>query len=143
MSVSGPTVANLAAPLLPAAAVPVVWTVLGYSFPAGAMIVGLGAAMLVRGFRTFREKTPQIRIVDLIITAIVMLTTAVWILRGQPDPLDALGAGIGFGMLGEGIITRGPAVWDALAGKGGPAAAPSPAEPSPPVETAARAARPD
>ena len=102
----------------PAATVPVIWTVLGYSFPAGSMCVGLFTCFLVRLFITLDTPGPKRWLLDMIITGIAMLVTAVWIAEHQVDLFAALGTGGMCGAVGAGIITffkrRGQSAIDAL-----------------------------
>jgi hypothetical protein len=103
---------------VPSVTVPVIWSVLGYSFPAGSMIVGLLACFMVRLFITFDTPGPKRWVLDSIITGLAMLITAVWIVEHQVDLFAALGTGGGAGAVGTGIITffkrRGQSAIDAL-----------------------------
>lgn len=83
---------------------PAQWQVLGYTFPAGAMIVGLLAALMARVFVTRTEKGPRDRILDIIIMGVVLLTTAVWIATRHCGLWEALGTGLGFGTAGALIL---------------------------------------
>lgn len=87
-----------------AASVPVVWSFFGYHFPAGSMIVGLLACLMVRLFITFDATGPRRWLVDGIVTGLALLCTAVWIAEQQVDLFAALGTGGGLGALGNGII---------------------------------------
>lgn len=103
---------------VPSVTVPVIWSFLGYSFPAGSMIVGLLACFMVRLFITFDTPGPKRWVLDSIITGLAMLITAVWIVEHQVDLFAALGTGGGAGAVGTGIITffkrRGQSAIDAL-----------------------------
>ena len=103
---------------VPSVTVPVIWSVLGYSFPAGSMIVGLLACFMVRLFITLDAPGPKRWILDAIVTGLAMLITAVWIVEHQVDLFAALGTGGGAGAVGAGIITffkrRGQSAIDAL-----------------------------
>lgn len=103
---------------VPSVTVPVIWSVLGYSFPAGSMIVGLLACFMVRLFITLDAPGPKRWLLDGIVTGIAMLCTAVWIVEHQVDLFAALGTGGGAGAIGAGIITlfkrRGQSAIDAL-----------------------------
>jgi hypothetical protein len=103
---------------VPSVTVPVIWSVLGYSFPAGSMIVGLLACFMVRLFITLDAPGPKRWILDGIVTGLAMLITAVWIVEHQVDLFAALGTGGGAGAVGAGIITffkrRGQSAIDAL-----------------------------
>jgi hypothetical protein len=103
---------------VPSVTVPVIWSVLGYSFPAGSMIVGLLACFMVRLFITLDAPGPKRWLLDGIVTGIAMLCTAVWIVEHQIDLFAALGTGGGAGAIGAGIITlfkrRGQSAIDAL-----------------------------
>jgi hypothetical protein len=90
---------------VPSVTVPVIWSVLGYSFPAGSMIVGLPACFMVRLFITLDVPGPKRWILDGIVTGLAMLITAVWIVEHQVDLFAALGTGGGAGAVGAGIIT--------------------------------------
>ena len=100
---------------VPSVTVPVIWSILGYSFPAGSMIVGLLACFMVRLFITLDAPGPKRWIIDGIVTGLAMLITAVWIVEHQVDLFAALGTG---GAVGAGIITffkrRGQSAIDAL-----------------------------
>jgi len=102
----------------PSVSVPVIWTFLGYDFPAGSMIVGLLACFMVRLFITFDTPGPKRWVLDSIITGLAMLITAVWIVEHQVDLFAALGTGGALGAIGTGIITffkrRGQSAIDAL-----------------------------
>ena len=103
---------------VPALSVPVVWSFLGYSFPAGSMIVGLLACLMVRLFITLDTPGPKRWLLDGIVTGISLLSTAVWIAEHQVDLFAALGTGGMCGAVGAGIITffkrRGQSAIDAL-----------------------------
>lgn len=103
---------------VPSVTVPVIWSVLGYSFPAGSMIVGLLACFMVRLFITLDAPGPKRWLLDGIVTGLAMLITAVWIVEHQVDLFAALGTGGGAGAVGAGIITffkrRGQSAIDAL-----------------------------
>ena len=103
---------------VPSVTVPVIWSVLGYSFPAGSMFVGLLACFMVRLFITLDAPGPKRWILDGIVTGLAMLITAVWIVEHQVDLFAALGTGGGAGAVGAGIITffkrRGQSAIDAL-----------------------------
>jgi hypothetical protein len=103
---------------VPGVSVPVIWSFLGYSFPAGSMIVGLLACLMIRLFITLDTPGPKRWLLDMIITGIAMLVTAVWIAEHQVDLFAALGTGGALGAIGTGIITffkrRGQNAIDAL-----------------------------
>ncbi len=98
--------------------VPVIWSFLGYSFPAGSMIVGLLACLMVRLWITLDAAGPKRWLLDGIVTGLALLCTAVWIVEYKVDLFAALGTGGGFGAVGAGIITffkrRGQSAIDAL-----------------------------
>ncbi len=102
----------------PGVTVPVVWSFLGYHFPAGSMIVGLLACLMVRLFITLDTPGPKRWLLDTIVTGIAMLVTAVWIAEHQVDLFAALGTGGTAGAVGAGIISffkrRGQSAIDAL-----------------------------
>lgn len=102
----------------PGVTVPVVWSFLGYHFPAGSMIVGLLACLMVRLFITLDTPGPKRWLLDAIVTGIAMLVTAVWIAEHQVDLFAALGTGGTAGAVGAGIISffkrRGQSAIDAL-----------------------------
>jgi hypothetical protein len=102
----------------PSVTVPVVWSFLGYHFPAGSMVVGLLACLMVRLFITLDTPGPKRWLLDGVITGIAMLVTAVWIAEQQVDLFAALGTGGMTGAIGTGIITffkrRGQSAIDAL-----------------------------
>ena len=102
----------------PGLSVPVIWSFLGYSFPAGSMVVGLLACLMVRLFITLDTPGPKRWLLDGIVTGIALLCTAVWIAEHQVDLFAALGTGGGCGAVGAGIITffkrRGQSAIDAL-----------------------------
>ena len=102
----------------PGVSVPVIWSFMGYSFPAGSMIVGLLACLMIRLFITLDTPGPKRWLLDMIITGIAMLVTAVWIAEQQVDLFAALGTGGALGAIGTGIITffkrRGQNAIDAL-----------------------------
>jgi hypothetical protein len=102
----------------PSVTVPVVWSFLGYHFPAGSMIVGLLACLMVRLFITLDTPGPKRWLLDGVVTGIAMLVTAVWIAEQQVDLFAALGTGGMTGAIGTGIITffkrRGQSAIDAL-----------------------------
>ena len=106
------------APAAPADSVPVVWSVLGYNFPGGSMLVGLLACFMVRLFITLDSPAPKRWLLDGIVTGLAMLITAVWIADKQVDLFAALGTGGMTGAIGAGIITffkqRGQNAIDAL-----------------------------
>lgn len=103
---------------VPGVTVPVVWSFLGYHFPAGSMIVGLLACLMVRLFITLDTPGPKRWLLDGVVTGIAMLTTAVWIAEHQVDLFAALGTGGSCGAVGAGIISffkrRGQSAIDAL-----------------------------
>lgn len=103
---------------VPGVSVPVIWSFLGYSFPAGSMIVGLLACLMVRLFITLDTPGPKRWALDAIVTGIAMLVTAVWIAEQQVNLFAALGTGGALGAIGTGIITffkrRGQSAIDAL-----------------------------
>lgn len=103
---------------VPGVSVPVIWSFMGYSFPAGSMIVGLLACLMIRLFITLDTPGPKRWLLDMIITGIAMLVTAVWIAEQQVDLFAALGTGGALGAIGTGIITffkrRGQNAIDAL-----------------------------
>lgn len=103
---------------VPSVSVPVIWSVLGYSFPAGSMFVGLLACFMVRLFITLDSPGPKRWILDGIVTGLAMLITAVWIVEHQVDLFAALGTGGMTGAIGAGIISffkrRGQSAIDAL-----------------------------
>ena len=80
---------------VPGVSVPVIWSFLGYSFPAGSMIVGLLACLMVRLFITLDTPGPKRWALDAIVTGIAMLVTAVWIAEQQVNLFAALGTGGG------------------------------------------------
>ncbi len=103
---------------VPSVTVPVIWSVLGYSFPAGSMFVGLLACFMVRLFITLDAAGPKRWVLDGIVTGLAMLITAVWIVEHQVDLFAALGTGGMIGAVGAGIITffkkRGQSAIDVL-----------------------------
>jgi hypothetical protein len=103
---------------VPSVSVPVIWTVLGYTFPAGSMFVGLLACFMVRLFITLDAPGPKRWLLDGIVTGLAMLITAVWIVEHQVDLFAALGTGASTGAVGAGIISffkrRGQSAIDAL-----------------------------
>jgi len=103
---------------VPGVSVPVIWSFLGYSFPAGSMIVGLLACLMIRLFITLDTPGPKRWLLDMITTGIAMLVTAVWIAEHQVDLFAALGTGGALSAIGTGIITffkrRGQNAIDAL-----------------------------
>ena len=103
---------------VPSVTVPVIWSFLGYSFPAGSMFVGLLACFMVRLFITLDAAGPKRWFLDGIVTGLAMLITAVWIVEHQVDLFAALGTGGMIGAVGAGIITffkrRGQSAIDAL-----------------------------
>ncbi len=103
---------------VPSVTVPVIWSVLGYSFPAGSMFVGLLACFMVRLFITLDSPGPKRWLLDGIVTGLAMLITAVWIVEHQVDLFAALGTGASTGAVGAGIISffkrRGQSAIDAL-----------------------------
>ena len=103
---------------VPSVTVPVIWSVLGYSFPAGSMFVGLLACFMVRLFITLDAPGPKRWLLDGIVTGLAMLITAVWIVEHQVDLFAALGTGGAAGGVGAGIISffkrRGQSAIDAL-----------------------------
>jgi hypothetical protein len=102
----------------PSVSVPVIWSFLGYSFPAGSMFVGLLACFMVRLFITLDAPGPKRWLLDGIVTGLAMLITAVWIVEHQVDLFAALGTGGMTGAIGAGIISffkrRGQSAIDAL-----------------------------
>jgi hypothetical protein len=104
--------------VVPGATVPVIWSVLGYTFPAGSMFVGLLACFMIRLFITLDAPGPKRWLLDGIVTGLAMLITAVWIVEHQVDLFAALGAGASTGAVGAGIISffkrRGQSAIDAL-----------------------------
>lgn len=85
--------------------VPVVWSFLGYTFPAGSMIVGLLACFMVRLFITLDTPGPKRWALDGIVTGLAMLITGVWIAEHQVDLFAALGTGGTAGGAGALIIS--------------------------------------
>ncbi len=103
---------------VPSVSVPVIWSFLGYSFPAGSMFVGLLACFMVRLFITLDAPGPKRWLLDGIVTGLAMLITAVWIVEHKVDLFAALGTGGMTGAIGAGIISffkrRGQSAIDAL-----------------------------
>ena len=103
---------------VPSVSVPVIWSFLGYSFPAGSMFVGLLACFMVRLFITLDAPGPKRWLLDGIVTGLAMLITAVWIVEHQVDLFAGLGTGGMTGGIGSGIISffkrRGQSAIDAL-----------------------------
>ena len=103
---------------VPSVSVPVIWSFLGYSFPAGSMFVGLLACFMVRLFITLDAPGPKRWLLDGIVTGLAMLITAVWIVEHQVDLFAALGTGGITGAIGAGIISffkrRGQSAINAL-----------------------------
>ena len=66
---------------------------LGYYFPAGSMVVGLLACLMVRLFITLDAPGPKRWLLDGIVTGLALLATAVWIAEQQVDLFAALGTG--------------------------------------------------
>ena len=103
---------------VPSLTVPVVWSVLGYQFPAGSMVVGRSAGFMVRLVITLDAPGPKRWLLDAIVTGLAMLVTAVWIAEHQVDLFAALGTGGMLGAVGAGIISffkrRGQSAIDAL-----------------------------
>ena len=103
---------------VPSVTVPVIWSFLGYSFPAGSMFVGLLACFMVRLFITLDSPGPKRWLLDGIVTGLAMPITAVWIVEHQVDLFAALGTGGMTGAIGAGIISffkrRGQSAIDAL-----------------------------
>jgi hypothetical protein len=102
----------------PPLTVPVVWSFLGYHFPAGSMIVGLLTCLMIRLFITLDGPGPKRWLLDGIVTGLALLVTAVWIAEHQVDLFAALGTGGTAGAVGAGIISffkrRGQSAIDAL-----------------------------
>jgi hypothetical protein len=73
---------------------------------------------MIRLFITLDTPGPKRWLLDMIITGIAMLVTAVWIAEHQVDLFAALGTGGALGAIGTGIITffkrRGQNAIDAL-----------------------------
>ena len=103
---------------VPSVSVPVIWSFMGYSFPAGSMFVGLLACFMVRLFITLDAPGPKRWLLDGIVTGLAMLITAVWIVEHKVDLFAALGTGGMTGAIGAGIISffkrRGQSAIEAL-----------------------------
>jgi hypothetical protein len=86
------------------AAVPVVWTFLGYQFEAASMIAGLCACVTVRVWVSLTDKSRQGIAIDATVTSLTLLFTAGVIIQRRPEPFYALLYGTGIAALGAGII---------------------------------------
>lgn len=94
------------APVATAAVVqPVVRSFLGYPFEVGPMILALLACGMVRAYRGTRGPSYSWRL-DAPVSAITLLVTAGAMVHFRPDPLTAIGIGIGLGAAGEMIISK-------------------------------------
>jgi hypothetical protein len=78
---------------VPSVTVPVIWSVLGYSFPTGSMIVGCSPASWSVCSSLSTPLGPRPWILDGIVTGLAMLILAGWIVEHQVDLFAALGAG--------------------------------------------------
>jgi hypothetical protein len=87
-----------------AVSVPVVWSFLGFDFQAGPVIVGICAVIITRMLITFTSAGRRRLVVDVLVTALSALITALWIQAHMLDLLQSGVTGIGFGALGLGII---------------------------------------
>lgn len=95
---------NQAAAAGAAVSVPVVWSFLGFDFQAGPVIVGICAVLLTRLLITLNSRGRRRILVDVLVTALSALITALWIQAHTLDLLQSGVSGIGFGALGLGII---------------------------------------
>jgi hypothetical protein len=86
------------------AAMPVIWTFLGYQFEAASMIAGLCACVTVRVWMTLNDTSRKSMAIDATVTCLTLLFTAGIIMKTRPEPFFALVYGTGIGALGAGII---------------------------------------
>lgn len=86
--------------------VPVVWHLLGYPFEAAGMIAALFGCACARlwSAEQLRMRKSYRWTLDIPITAITFAVTMGVIISRRPEPLLALGMGIGIGVIGEGLF---------------------------------------
>lgn len=86
---------------------PVVWSLLGYQFEAGAMLGAVGACLTVRLWLSLNSRASNVWTwtIDATVSLLALLFTAGWVMLSRPTPFYAILGGTGFGALGAGIIT--------------------------------------
>ncbi|WCT75048.1 hypothetical protein PQ455_07485 [Sphingomonas naphthae] len=87
-----------------AATIPVVWSFFGFDFQAGPVIVGVCAVVITRLTITLNSKTRPRIVLDVLVTSLCALLTALWIQAHTLDLLKAGVTGIGIASLGLGVI---------------------------------------
>ncbi|WP_294390476.1 hypothetical protein [uncultured Sphingomonas sp.] len=93
------------------ASVPVVWDFLGYHFEAGPLIVAICATLMTRLIVSLNTPTRPKVLLDVAVTMLSVLVSALWVQANALALLPAGLSGIGFGTMGITIITlaKGPA----------------------------------
>jgi uncharacterized membrane protein len=86
------------------ASIPVVWDFLGYNFQAGPLIVAVCATLMTRLIVSLNTKTRPRIVLDVAVTALSVLVSALWVQANSLALLPAGVSGITFGALGIGII---------------------------------------
>jgi hypothetical protein len=87
------------------AAAPVVWNFLGYHFQAGPLIVAVCATLMTRLIVSLNTNGPRRWALDVTVTALCVLVSALWVQANDLALLPAGLSGIMFGALGLGIIS--------------------------------------
>lgn len=96
-------VSALAAPA--AGSVPVVWDFLGYHVPAGPLVVGLCAVAITRLIVYLNTNGRRQVLLDIAVTGLCGLLTAIWIQSHDLDLLTAGLSGLGIASVGIGVIS--------------------------------------
>ncbi|TZG23734.1 hypothetical protein, partial [Sphingomonas montanisoli] len=84
---------------------PVVWDFLGYHFPAGPLVVGILAVIITRCIVFLNTRGHRQLFLDLFVSALCALLTAIWVQGHDLDLLAAGVSGIGIASLGIGVIS--------------------------------------
>lgn len=84
--------------------VPVIWDFLGYKFEAGPLIVTVCATLMTRLIVSLNTSGHRRLTLDIVVTGLSVLVSALWVQAHQLELLPAGITGIMFGAVGIGII---------------------------------------
>jgi hypothetical protein len=87
------------------AGVPVVWDFLGYHFEAGPLVVTVCSTLMTRLIVSLNTSTRPKLALDIVVTLLSTLVSALWVQSNDLALLPAGLTGISFGALGVGIIS--------------------------------------
>jgi hypothetical protein len=86
------------------ASIPVFWDFFGYQFQAGPLIVAVCACLMTRLIVSLNTAGRKRIVLDVAVTLLSALVSALWVQSNQLALLPAGLSGIAFGALGIGII---------------------------------------